>query len=191
MIPRHRYRSLRLKGSLVYALIIVGMIAIMGVGGGQGEDAVAPHPLSLVRWLVPLYNRAAARVPRAFERFFASPSPGGNLQSPPTPTPTPMADAMLRSERSLRRRPRSRRLSPPGYPAPTASIDASHLADQAATAEFEDDVAPAEDAMDDTEGAIQGVEEGAVRFSRLLEFRTREDLFLACSLRSVKSREVA
>ena len=169
-------RAIQLQGAITYAAIVAVVLAFVGsVDGNQ-------HPLSFLRALVPVYRPLDHR--KLFERFFEAPAAAATTAAADAPnkvaSETPMADSMIRSARAGRR-PRGLANSPE----PVGSPDTSAVAQSAASAKFVDDVKPPEYSGDDQGGAVSiGDDEGGVRFSRLLEFRTREDLFLACRLRS-------
>ena len=171
-------RAIQLQGAITYAAIVAVVLAF--VGSVEGKQ----HPLSFLRALVPVYRRLDHR--KLFERFFEAPAaaatPAAELAPNKTASDTPMADSMIRSARAGRR---PRGLASPNSPEPVGSPDESAVAQSAASAKFVDDVKPPEYSGDDQGGAVSiGDDEGGVRFSRMLEFRTREDLFLACRLRS-------
>jgi hypothetical protein len=160
----------RLHGVVAYAAIMAIVLAFVGRGGPSSPWMPLPlmFPVSLRR--------------RFFERFLD----GNAKRVREAPALVAAAESALVPE--PRRRPRG--LSGDDAETP-GTLDRSIVASTAAAAKFGNDSVPppAPEYAQDEGGrgrsmAELGEEDGGIRFSRLLEFRTREDLFLACRLRS-------
>ena len=161
----------RLHGVIAYAAIMAVVLAFVGRGGPSSPWMPLPlmFPASLRRRFFERFLDGHAN--RAVPALVASSS---SSSSPLVPEP--------------RRRPRG--LTGDDAETP-GTLDRSIVASTAAAAKFGDDAVPppAPEYVQDEGGrgrsmAELGEEDGGIRFSRLLEFRTREDLFLACRLRS-------
>ena len=179
MNARHLGRPSRLAGTLIYAVAIAVVVTLLGRGSGGGSSPLFRWPSS------PLFGSGWSAMLPSFgdslladsvvERFFASRAAAGGPDERPAPAAAPIVRRLKKVPRTRPRGLASPMSDPPG------SLDRSELAASSAVATFGDDPVPPPALRDLHEEAMD--EDGGVRFSKLLESRTREELFLACRLR--------